>query len=137
LSKIYIEEKQFDKALDLLQEALTLSDRFRAPDYRVYHYLGDIYLEKDDLDLALENYSQAVGLRDSEDILEKFHSVYKQKYGNMEGARKFLNQKILALTALKKPYPAPDFTLSSVEGESFNFGELRGKVVLVSVWNPG
>jgi peroxiredoxin len=36
--------------------------------------------------------------------------------------------------APKLPYPAPDFALTDLEGESFRLGEQRGRVVLLDFW---
>jgi peroxiredoxin len=38
------------------------------------------------------------------------------------------------LTAISRPVPAPDFTLENMDEEKHNFGDYRGKVVLLNFW---
>jgi len=137
LAQLYLKQNRFDDALQILLQADSLSRRYRNPSPSVCGSLGEVYQKKGDLDKALEYYSQSIGLGDNDTVLENFYSAYEKKFGSREGARKFINQKVLNLSALKKPFPAPEFALNSVTDQTIRSSDLRGKVVLVSIWSFG
>ncbi len=137
LAQLCMKQNRLDEALHTLLQADSLSRKYRNPSPPVYGSLGEVYQKKGDLDKALEYYSLSIGLSDNDAVLENFYSAYEKKFGSREGARKFINQKILALSALKKPFPAPEFALSTVTDQTIRSSDLRGKVVLVSIWSFG
>ena len=137
LGRLYLKQDRPDEALKALLLADSLSRKHQNPSSAVYGSLGEAYQRKGDLDKALDCYSQSIGLGDNDAVLDKFYSAYEKKFGSREDARKFINQKVLAASALKKPFPAPEFTLATVEGQKIQLADLRDKVVLIAIWNPG
>ena len=59
-----------------------------------------------------------------------------QLKGEVDSAHVYF-QKAISVYAVKKPYPAPDFTLKSFIDEEITFSNHVGKVILVNFWKPG
>lgn len=137
LGNLYLKQNKVDDALQALLEADSLSRKYLSPYPSLYSSLGKVYERKGNLDRSLEYYSLAVGLNEEDAILDEFYSVYEKKFGSREGAKKFINEKILTGAAVKKPFPMPEFTLKTMEDKEFLSADLRGKVALVAIWNPG
>jgi tetratricopeptide (TPR) repeat protein len=137
LAGLYLKQNRTDEALRLLLQADTLCLKYKNPSADVAASLGDAYQKKGDSDLALDNYGRAVGLGAGDAVIEKCLAVYEKKSGSRDGAKKFINQKLFAQSALKTPYPAPDFTLGTATDDTIRMSDFKGKVVLVAIWNPG
>jgi tetratricopeptide (TPR) repeat protein len=137
LAGLYLKHDRTDEALYLLLQADSLCQRYQNPFPDVYASLGDAYQEKGNTDLALENFSRAVGLGGGDAVIDRCVAAYEKKFGSREGARKFINQKILTQSAVKKPYPAPGFVLGTAADDTVRMTDFKGKVVLIAIWNPG
>ncbi len=137
LAGLYLKQNRGDEALRLLLQADTLCLRYKNPSADVAASLGDAYQKKGNTDLALDNYGRAVGLGAGDAVMEKCLAVYEKKFGSRDGAKKFINQRLFAQSALKTPYPAPDFALGTATDDTIRMSDFKGKAVLVAIWNPG
>jgi tetratricopeptide (TPR) repeat protein len=137
LAGLYMKQNRTDDALRLLLKADSLCLKYRNPSADVAASIGDVYQKKGDTDSALDYYSRAVVLGGGDAVLEKCTAAYEKKFGSREGARKYVNRKILTEAAVKNPYPAPGFVLASLSGDTVRMSDFKGKVVLAAVWNPG
>jgi thiol-disulfide isomerase/thioredoxin len=77
-------------------------------------------------------------------IVDLFKKAYVEKTGNVKKAEEIIiaaqkkagtyRQEEIAKTLIPDPRPAPDFTLSTLNGEEISMSSLRGKFVIVDFW---
>ncbi|MFH1942356.1 MAG: hypothetical protein ABIL68_09650 [bacterium] len=136
LGAVYSQTGAYDKAVDALNQAqyITLE-----PDPVIYNLLGNAYLEagKDDSAMKYLGASLAYGYREFEDVKDSFMKAYERKTGSKEGAETSLYERVFASSAVRKPFEAPDFALSDLEGSKVSLSEHIGKVILLNFWKPG
>lgn len=101
--------------------------------------LGAAYQESGEPDSAMKylGISIAHGIDEFENARTRFISAYGQKHGDIEGAESHLYRTIFAASALKKPFRAPDFELSSLKQRTVQLYNHLGDVILINFWKPG
>jgi|GEM_PF-2905785 len=137
LGEIYLKQSRWDDAVTVLSTADSLNRHYGSASSSVCANLGRAYVGLEAEEKALACFAQSLGLRQNDEILAEFHRLYEKQHGSLEGAAKYLNQNVLALSALKKPYAAPDLELTMLDGRTVATRDFKGKVVMYALWNPG
>jgi tetratricopeptide (TPR) repeat protein len=125
---------RFEKAVEVLQKADSL---YGNPDAEVAHHLGVAFLGAGDLDRGMESLILSLSLKDDDEVREAYFEAYEQKHGTRDGAMEQLIRKTLQMAAVEDPYPAPEFTLTSMTGDEVSLSDHIGKIILVNFWKPG
>ncbi len=129
-----VKNGRYDEAVQALLEADSL---YGAPDPEVYHHLGAAYLGAGDTEKGLSTIIHSLALKEDDEVNALFKEAYRNQFGSLEGAEKYLLDQVLAVSAVKEPYAAPDFTLDGIDGSQLASADHRGKVVLLNFWKPG
>ena len=130
-AKKLIDEKKFDKAEELLKEALDISDQ----DSRVYKYLGKIYERNFDIINAIENYEKSAQLNPQDKeiwlrlgMCQLNFKQFEKSIESFEKANKVtpMNTDVytgwgMALMRLKKYALAHDKFLTASQISKYNF----------------
>ena len=125
---------EYVEALTALAKADSL---YEDPSSIGSYHLGAAYLKLNDLDRAIESLVQSLAIKEDKEVRDQFYVAYKEKHGSRKGADDFLVKEILAVSAVKEPFEAPDFTLASLTGEQVSLSSHIGKVILANFWKPG
>jgi peroxiredoxin len=69
---------------------------------------------------------------------ELLKAVYQKRTGSLKGFEEYLKKKAPALTAAGAPRkPAPDFKVTTLDGNPYDLATLRGKVAVLNFWYIG
>ena len=76
LGTAYLKDKQYDKAIEAYQQAITIEAKFA----EAYYNLGSVYAQQKRFDLAVENYQKAIDQRkDFREAQHKLAEIYAQQ----------------------------------------------------------
>ena len=111
-------------------------------DVSVLKDLGMVKTLKRDYDGALQLYSDALVKNPYDtDLWNMLQRVYTLRHGTDEGYRAFVTRLEQRLPSKNKADTRsiigrdfPDFSLKTIKGETINFADLKGQVVVVNFW---
>ena len=111
-------------------------------DVSVLKDLGMVKTLKRDYDGALQLYSDALVKNPYDtDLWNMLQRVYTLRHGTDEGYRAFATRLEQRLPSKNKADTRsiigrtfPDFSLQTIKGETINFADLKGQVVIVNFW---
>ena len=111
-------------------------------DVSVLKDLGMVKMLKRDYEEALQLYSDALVKNPYDtDLWNMLQRVYTLRHGTDEGYRAFITRLEQRLPSKNKADTRsiigrdfPDFSLKTIEGETINFADLKGQVVVVNFW---
>ncbi len=140
---IYLQQKEGKRALESLQETYDLLSSESDPE--LYLHLGLACQQMGKPDVALDWAIKAryyLGDRENEDVQRLIRESYKSMRGSGEGMdayirgglEKLKNEEYSRLTKNQLDYPAPEFSLKSLNGATVKLSDYRGKIVLVDFW---
>ncbi len=147
----HLAAEQLDDAEIALQQALSLFGKL--PEYKipvknnwdvgVLKDLGMVKTLKRDYEEALKLYSDAL-VKNPYDtgLWNLLQRVYNLRHGTDEGYRAFatrLEQRLPPKSEANEIHSTigrdfPDFSLKTIDGETINFADLKGQVVIVNFW---
>jgi peroxiredoxin len=139
----YLQQKEGKRALEALQEAYDLLSS--EPDPDLYLHLGLACQQMGKPDVALDWAIKAryyLGDRENEDVQRLIRGSYESLRGSGEGMEAYVrggleklkNEEYSGLIKDKLDYPAPDFSLKSLDGGTVKLSDYQGKIVLVDFW---
>ena len=150
LGHSYLAVEQLDDAEIAFQKVLSIFGKL--PEYHtlvknkwdggVLKDLGMVKTLKRDYDGALQLYSDALVKNPWDtDLWNMLQRVYTLRHGTDEGYRAFATRLEQRLPSKNKADTRsiigrnfPDFSLQTIEGETINFADLKGQVVVVNFW---
>ena len=125
---------RYAEAVDVMLEVDSL---YTEPNWEVKYHVGAAYHGLGNMEKTIEYLVQSLALRENDEARDLFYEAYKKKHGSRKGANDFLYKEILAFSAVKEPFAAPDFTLTSLTGQEVTLSQHIGKVILANFWKPG
>ena len=133
LGNIYFKNKMYHEAISSIEEGDKLLD---APRPYYMARLGFAYGKIGEIDKALEILALALVYREEKESRKYFNQLYLEKNGSLEGSDDFLKNAILSKARIE-PFPAPNFKLISLTGDTTSWSDFNNKVVLVVFGKPG
>lgn len=151
LGQSYLAAEKLNDAEIALQQALSLFGEL--PEHNTFvknkwdggvlKDLGTVKTLKRDYDEALQLYSDALVKNPYDTALwNMLQRVYNLRHGTDEGYRAFvthLKQRLPSKSEADEIHSAigrdfPDFSLKTIDGETINFADFKGQIVVVNFW---
>lgn len=129
-----------DEALKVLSQADSLAE-----DPEIQMHLAQAYLRNGKADEALQLAIQSrygYGTDENSKLNQIIREAFQSATGNTEGIDRYIKEKLnelkdeeyAQLVSERLDYPAKDFTLTSLDGESVRLADYQGKIVLLDFW---
>lgn len=100
-------------------------------DSEIMNHLAEAYQNAGRLDDAIEALLDILSISMNEDAMSHLSEIYAEKHGDTTGIAVLISDRRKSQTR-----PAPDFRMTSMDGEEVSLSDFRGQVVLLNFWFP-
>ena len=140
-AKIFLNNHEEGRAVVYAHIAASLMKELKKPDVRPYILEAQAWESMGWLDRAERLYRRAVEIGDptnsrpalnASPAVSALKRLYQQRHGSLEGFEQYL--KIQLKQSTGPNLKAPDFEVTTLEGQKLSLSRLKGRVVVLNFW---
>ncbi len=128
LAYVHMQGGETEEAIAVLEKGRELIPYI---DSEIMDHLAEAYQDAGRLDDAIEALLDILSISMNEDAMAHLVEIYTEKHGDTTGIAALVSDR-----RKNKTRPAPDFRMTSMDGEEVSLSDYRGQVILLNFWFP-